>query len=76
VFRTVRKTPMVLLLVAVALGAWRERQRIAEWRYTVRAIVYPIVGDDSEASRRYVEGLTDDDFAFIETYMNEGSSGV
>jgi hypothetical protein len=70
VFRTLRRTFLVLLLAVVALSAWRARQRIAEWRYPVRVVVYPIVGDDSDASRRYVDGLTRDDFEFVEIYMN------
>jgi hypothetical protein len=71
VFRTLRRTFLVLLLGVVALSAWRARQRIAEWRYPVRVVVYPIVGDDSEASRHYVDGLTKDDFEFVEIYLND-----
>lgn len=70
-FRTIRRTLLLVLLVVVAVGAWRAKQRIAEWRYPVRVVVYPIVGDDSAVSRKYVRGLGDEDFEFIETYVNE-----
>jgi hypothetical protein len=66
-----RRLVLLLLLFVVAVGSWRARQRITEWRYPVRVVVYPIVGDDSDASRRYVAGLTEHDFEFIETYVNE-----
>lgn len=70
-FRTIRRLLLFFLLLVVALGALRERQRITEWRYPVRVVVYPIVADESEVSRRYVAKLTRRDFELIESYFNE-----
>jgi hypothetical protein len=71
VFRSIRRLVLLLILFVIAVGSWQARQRIAEWRYPVRVVVYPIVGDDTGVSRNYVAGLTDRDFEFIETYVNE-----
>jgi hypothetical protein len=71
VFRTIRIVALVFALVLVAVGSWQTRRRLAQWDLPVRAVVYPIVGDDSAVSRRYVGGLSVDTFRPIETFLDE-----
>lgn len=44
-------TALVLLLV-VAVATWQAKRRIASWDVPLRAVVYPIAGDDSPVDPR------------------------
>jgi hypothetical protein len=71
VFKTIRVVVLVFVLVLVAVGSWQTRQRLARWELPVRAVVYPIAGDESEATRKYVRDLTAETFRPIETFIDE-----
>jgi hypothetical protein len=77
-FKIVRIGVLLLILAAVAQGAWLARARAAEWRYPLKAVVYPINGDATEASAAYIAGLTKKDFVAIEEFIVEeaGRYGV
>jgi hypothetical protein len=75
VFRTIRIVVLLCALLVVAGTAWQTKQRLGLWEFPVRAVVYPIVGDDSEASRRYVQEISVETFRPIETFVAEEAKG-
>ena len=74
-FKTIRIVALVFLLVLIAVGSWQTSRRIAQWELPLRAVVYPIVGDDSDVSRRYVDQLEVDAFKPIETFFDDEARG-
>jgi len=75
VFKTIRIVALLFVLVLVAVGSWQTRRRLAQWDVPIRAVVYPIVGDDGEVSRRYVRELRAETFHPIETFIDEEARG-
>lgn len=57
VWRATRIAILLFILASVAQTAWLARSRTAEWRTSLRVVVYPINGDDSPASTRYISEL-------------------
>jgi hypothetical protein len=70
-FKTLRIVVLLFILLLVAVGSWQTRRRIAEWDLPLRTVVYPIVGDDSDAARRYVDALREETFHPIETFVDD-----
>jgi hypothetical protein len=70
----VRIALLLAVLTAVALDAWLTRTRTTSWERTLRVSVYPIAGDDREATRRYVAALAREDFAPIEGFLQSEAS--
>ena len=77
-FRTIRTLVLLTVLLVVGVGTWQTTRRIASWDVPLRAIVYPIAGDDSEVTRRYVESLTSHTYQPVERFIGEeaGRYGV
>jgi hypothetical protein len=72
VWKAVRITVLLVVLVVVAGMTWIDRAQTTSWKAPLWVGVFPINGDGSEVSERYVRSLTTDDFVAIETfYMNE-----
>ena len=67
--RRLRIIALLSVLVFVAVGTWFDRVDSTSWRYALRVAVYPIAGDDSETSRRYVQGLRAADFRALEDFF-------
>jgi hypothetical protein len=76
--KIVRISILLLILVVVAQGAWLARARAAEWKYPLKAVVYPINGDASNAASSFIVGLAKNDFIAIEQFVVEeaGRYGV
>ena len=72
-FRKFRILILLLILATVGLGAWRANSRLAAWEHTIHVAVYPIAGDDSPATSRFVGKLGSDDFAEIAQWLQEQS---
>ncbi len=68
-FKKLRIAVLVLVLASVALGTWRTRTRVAQWKYPLHAVVYPINGDRSEASARYIAELKAESFEPIVAFV-------
>ena len=49
-FKTIRIIVLLLILLAVAAGAWRAKTRSVEWKYTLPVNIYPINADGSAVS--------------------------
>src|SRR5215472_3481606 len=67
VWKKVRILILLLILLIVALRAWQDRARATSWSSPLWVGIFPIPGDDSAATRKYVAGLTFKDSADIET---------
>jgi hypothetical protein len=70
-FKTIRVTVLVTILVLVAGVSWQTTRRIAQWDLPLRAAVYPIAGDTSDVTRRYIASLSSQTFQPIERFIGE-----
>ena len=68
-WRAIRITLLLLLLLTVALGAWREQTRATAWRHTLHVTIYPINADQRRATAAYLSRLSADDFSAIESWL-------
>jgi hypothetical protein len=69
VWRNVRILVLLLVLLAVAAQAWRDRATTQSWRVPLWVGVFPLNGDGTAQAQRYIEGLTAQDFAPIESFF-------
>ncbi len=67
--RIVRITVLLIILLAVAQGAWKARARTTDWQETLRVAVYPINGDGSAAAGSYLAGLRRPAFEPVEGFL-------
>ncbi len=68
-FRTVRITLLLVLLFFVGMNTWLTQLRSTDWNETLWIAVYPINGDDSETTQRYINTLSAENFDSIETFV-------
>lgn len=69
--KTVRISVLLLILLMVALSAWKARLRTTEWAETLRVAVYPISGDDSPVVDAYIASLRRPAFEAIAVFTRE-----
>jgi hypothetical protein len=69
--KTVRIALLSLILLTVAVSAWKARVRTTEWTETLRVAVYPISGDGSPAANTYIASLQRPAFDAIAGFMRE-----
>ena len=68
-FKRLRIALLLFVLATVALGAWRGETRIKEWKNSVHVALYPMAGDASETTQRYLARLKPAQFRVIEDYL-------
>src|ERR1700752_4456270 len=68
-FRIIRLTILVGVLVFVEAGAYLSRTRSTGWGKTLWIAVHPINADGSDATTAYIAGLSNDTFSAIEEFM-------
>lgn len=68
-WKQVRILILLLILLVVAVRAWRDRTVTTSWREPLWVGLFPINGDDSPVTRSYFAGLERADFADIETFF-------
>ena len=68
-FKAIRITILLLALFMVALSTYLTQARSTDWNNSLYVKIYPINGDGSAASARYIERLRPETFAPIETFM-------
>jgi hypothetical protein len=68
-FKAIRITILLLLLVLAAGQTWLTRVRATAWEVPLEAVVYPINGDGSAAAARCIAGLTVDDFQPVADFV-------
>jgi hypothetical protein len=69
VWKNVRITVLLLVLVVVAGRAWLDRVQTQSWKNTVWVGIFPLNGDGSPVAEHYIAALSQDDFASIETFF-------
>ena len=72
-FRKFRILILLFILATVGLGAWRTNSRLMAWEHTIHVAIYPIAGDDSPQTARFVGELGNDEFAEIARWLQEQS---
>lgn len=70
-FRRIRIALLLLVLAIVAANAVTDGLYSQRWNAPVTVALYPINGDRSEATANYIASLTPEDFAPIETFLEE-----
>ena len=60
---------LLLVLLFVAVGAWRDRVRSTRWQAPLYVAVYPIAADDSAVTLAYVAALDASAFASVEGFF-------
>jgi hypothetical protein len=70
-FRQLRILFLLFILLIVAVGAYLTKLRTTSWDRPLTVAIYPVNGDGSERSSRYIEGLGLGDFQDIETFFAE-----
>lgn len=68
-FRTIRITILLLILFFVAMNTWLTQLRSTDWDESLWVVVYPINADNSPVTQRYIESLSRDTFASIESFL-------
>lgn len=68
-FRKLRITFLLLLLVFVAANAWLSKLRSTDWDRSLWVVVYPINGDKSTVSSTYIGSVRKETFSDIEEFM-------
>jgi hypothetical protein len=69
-FRSVRIFVLLLILFVVAMNAWLAKLRSTDWNESLWMVVYPINGDGSAATQRYIDDLERDDFRVLESFIS------
>ncbi len=68
-FRLLRITILLVLLIMVAGSTWLTRARSTDWQEPLWVYVYPQAADASSRTRAYVDTVRDRDFAAVERFM-------
>ena len=73
-WKIIRIAVLLLVLAGVAAAAWLDRITTTSWDKTLWVGIFPLNGDGSEAAARYINDLTVEDFASIETFFAKEAS--
>lgn len=69
-FRIVRIFILLAVLIGVAMGTVAIKLRSTSWNESLWLIIYPVNGDGSETSAKYINSLERETFETIEEYMS------
>ncbi|MCH8302063.1 MAG: hypothetical protein IH912_04860 [Proteobacteria bacterium] len=68
-FKAIRITVLLLILFFVAVSNWLTQSRSTDWNNSLWVKIYPINGDGSNVSGRYIDRLKADSFEPIESFV-------
>ena len=68
-WKNIRIFALLLVLLVVALQAWRDQIQTQSWREPLWVGIFPLNGDGTPGAQRYVEALAVKDFADIEAFF-------
>ena len=68
-FKSVRIAILLFILFFVAAGTWLTQARSTDWNNSLWVKIYPINGDGSDASDRYISRLDLRSFEGIEAFV-------
>lgn len=72
-WKTIRITVLLIVLVIVAGRTWLDRVQTQSWQSPLWVGIYPLNADGSPAAQRYIEDLSADDFASIGKFFERES---
>lgn len=70
-FKQLRILILLLILLFVALDTYFDRVYSTDWDIPLRVTLFPINGDGSATSERYIEALAGANFIALETFFTE-----
>lgn len=68
-WKLIRVAVLLLILVGVATATWLDRVSTTSWDKTLWVGIFPLNGDGSDVTARYIESLTPGSFASIESFF-------
>lgn len=68
-FKAIRITVLLLILFFVGVSTWLTQARSTDWNNSLWVKIYPINGDGSEVSGRYIDSLATENFEAIESFV-------
>jgi hypothetical protein len=68
-WKSIRVSILLTVLVIVAGNAWLEQHRARSWRDSLWVGIFPVVADGRPATRAYVEALRPETFAALEPFF-------
>lgn len=72
-WKTIRVSVLLLVLVIVAGRTWLDRVETQSWKSPLWVGIYPLNADGSSTAQSYIAGLTPEAFASIETFFRRES---
>lgn len=69
-FRLLRITLLLTVLVIVAGSQWLSARKLSSWEKPVWVTLYPVVGENAEAARRYAASLQPGTFEEINVFLS------
>ncbi len=69
--KQLRVAILLLILLIVALGNWATDRRATDWAHSLRVVIYPINGDQSEVAEKYIQNIDEDNFSAIKPFFVE-----
>ena len=70
-FYTLRVSLLMAVLFFVAMNSWLSRLRSTDWNEPLWVVVYPVNGDGSPDSQRYIDSLDVSTFAAVSDFLHE-----
>ncbi len=68
-FKAIRISILMLVLIFVVLSAWLSKSRSTDWNNSLWVKIYPINADGSDSTNRYIESLDVRTFEDIESFV-------
>ncbi len=68
-FKAIRITALLLILFFVAVSTWLTQSRSTDWNNSLWVKIYPVNADGSDIAARYINSLTTNSFASIESFV-------
>jgi len=69
--RSLRQLILLTLLLIIAGGSYLNRARSTSWEEPLWVTLYPISADQQQTTQRYIDALTEKQFAAIEQFMEQ-----
>lgn len=70
-FRFVRITALLVVLFFVGMNSYLTKLRTTDWNDTLWMVVYPINGDGSKRTQRYIDSLSENTYNRIESFLTK-----
>lgn len=70
-WKKIRITLLLFILLSLALSNWRGQSRARNWDASLQVAIFPINGDNSSAAAQTIATLRTEDFQDIEHFLNE-----